>query len=217
MFVLVLLSDTVKVPPHKFSYELDAIKTELNKKYGDKVIPKVGLGVTLYDVVKVGDGFIYPGDGSAHTKVTFRMVVFRPFRGEVIVGKLRHSTPDGITVSLGFFEDVFIPKEELQEPSFYDKAEKLWVWEYQSETGEQHRFFMDPGFELRFRVTSLQFNETPRKQTFKPKKPDHIMPDANANKNEPSSSSSSSDSHAYPPMAILGTCKEDGLGMLDWW
>ncbi|KAL6054120.1 DNA-directed RNA polymerase III subunit RPC8 [Balamuthia mandrillaris] len=138
MFVLVLLSDTVKVPPHKFSYELDAIKTELNKKYGDKVIPKVGLGVTLYDVVKVGDGFIYPGDGSAHTKVTFRMVVFRPFRGEVIVGKLRHSTPDGITglfvlfffllqqsvyfcflaVSLGFFEDVFIPKEELQEPSF---------------------------------------------------------------------------------------------------
>lgn len=45
--------------------------------------------------------------------VEFRMVVFRPFKGEVMLGRIRSSTPAGINLRTDFFDDIFIPFEEL--------------------------------------------------------------------------------------------------------
>lgn len=41
------------------------------------------------------------------------MIVFRPFKGEVLIGKIRSATPSGINVSTEFFDDIFVPFEEL--------------------------------------------------------------------------------------------------------
>src|SRR5690606_19378650 len=62
-------------------------------------------------------------------------VVFKPFKGEIITGKVRSSTVDGLYVSLGFFEDVFIPASELQTPSTFVHKENLWMWSYVTEEG----------------------------------------------------------------------------------
>jgi DNA-directed RNA polymerase III subunit RPC8 len=43
------------------------------------------------------------------------MVVFRPFKGEVMLGRIRSSTPAGINLRTDFFDDIFIPFEELPE------------------------------------------------------------------------------------------------------
>jgi DNA-directed RNA polymerase subunit E'/Rpb7 len=50
----------------------------------------------LYDILEVDSGFIFPGDGGAHIEIKFRLVVFRPFVGEVLSGKIRSSTEEGI-------------------------------------------------------------------------------------------------------------------------
>lgn len=47
--------------------------------------------------------------------VEFRMVVFRPFKGEVMLGRIRSSTPAGINLRTDFFDDIFVPFEELPE------------------------------------------------------------------------------------------------------
>lgn len=49
--------------------------------------------------------------------VFFRMVVFRPFIGEVLVGKIASSSPNGIRVTLQFFDDIVIPAEWMKENS----------------------------------------------------------------------------------------------------
>lgn len=41
------------------------------------------------------------------------MIVFRPFKGEVMIGRIRSSTPAGINVRTDFFEDIFVPFDEL--------------------------------------------------------------------------------------------------------
>lgn len=56
----------------------------------------VGLCVCFHDIVEKGPAFIYTGDGHAHATVKFRVVVFRPFIGEVLIGKLVESTSDGL-------------------------------------------------------------------------------------------------------------------------
>ena len=57
----------------------------------DKVIPGVGLVVTLYDLLEVGSGSIYPSDGAVHYRSKFRLVIFCPFVGEIVLGKLLKS------------------------------------------------------------------------------------------------------------------------------
>ena len=42
--------------------------------------------------------------------VEFRMIMFRPVEGEILVGKVHSSNQNGIRVSLEFMDDVWIPK-----------------------------------------------------------------------------------------------------------
>lgn len=48
--------------------------------------------VSIYDVLSVAGGTIYPNDGAAYFKVAFRLVVFRPFAGEILIGKILSSS-----------------------------------------------------------------------------------------------------------------------------
>lgn len=89
-----------------------------------------------------------------------------------------HARPGaGAQVSLGFFDDVHVPEECLQEPSELcvrprsahlrlapdasspcsDEAEGLWRWRYEG----QEEMFMDTDEEVRVRVKSLRFPERP--------------------------------------------------------
>ena len=84
------------------------------------------------------------------------------------------------TVTLGFFDDIIIPAENLQHPSRFDETEHLWIWEYQTDDGK-HDLFMDTGLhtfclsiffwsnfysltssgeEIRFRVVAETFTDT---------------------------------------------------------
>lgn len=56
----------------------------------------VGLCIALKDITKLGDSIILPGDGASHTEVFFRYIVFRPTIGEVISGKIRSCSREGV-------------------------------------------------------------------------------------------------------------------------
>lgn len=64
---------------------------EPRQRIADRVIPGVGLVVTLYDLLEVGSGSIPPSDGAVHFRSKFRLVIFCPFEGEILVGKLLKS------------------------------------------------------------------------------------------------------------------------------
>lgn len=186
------------------------------------MIPDLGVGVTLYEILDIQGGTIYPLEGAAMFKVTFSLVrfgsvtnswrvlpapaltqthcasqvVFRPFVGEVMTGRIVSADRRGLQVcafavpssmrkdcrltlemhrvgdqiSLGFFDDVFIPSTALQEPSVLcvgcirasseirflthcaapcsDEAEHTWRWMY-----EGNVLFMDVDEEVRVRMT----------------------------------------------------------------
>nr|CAG4638731.1 EOG090X0DHL [Cyclestheria hislopi] len=201
MFVLSLFKQTVRVSPHCFKKNLDeAIGEELNKKFANKVVLNVGLCIALWDITKREESYILPGDGGSHTKVHFRFVVFRPFLEQILVGKIKNCNPDSVQISLGFFDDIIIPAENLQHPSRFDEAEHLWVWEYQTDEGK-HDLFMDTGEEIRFRVVSETFNDTtPAGPNMESKE---AISDAKENKRI--------------PYLITATISEPGLGLLSWW
>lgn len=54
-------------------------------------------------------------------------------RGEVLVGRLKSCSREGVQVSLDFFDDIYVPEHVLQDNSFFSEAEKLWVWKWEGE------------------------------------------------------------------------------------
>lgn len=87
MYVLAEMRDVVSVKPWQFDQDLKLIiEDELNKKLANKVIYQLGLCVALFDILKIEESYIFPGDGSSHSRVTFRYVIFRPYLDQVLVG-----------------------------------------------------------------------------------------------------------------------------------
>ena len=81
----------------------------------------MGLCISLLDVTQVSEFYLLPGDGASHTKsmlyergadyicsnavqkmlllltlVKFQLIVFRPFIDEVLIGKVRSSSLEGL-------------------------------------------------------------------------------------------------------------------------
>ncbi|KAL3810252.1 hypothetical protein ACHAXA_008742 [Cyclostephanos tholiformis] len=131
MFVLALLADTIRVPPHLLSSPtLGAVSSIIERRYPNRIVIDVGLVICPYGPpLEVGDGILVPGDGGSHHQVLFRCLVFRPFVEEVLVGIVTGSHGGGVTVSVGgFFDHVFIPAYWMLNPSTYDEVSGLWVW-----------------------------------------------------------------------------------------
>lgn len=93
MFVVSTIEADIKVQPKDLTKPPQVAVTEvIEEQYIDKVIADLGLVVSIYDVQTIEGGHIYPNDGAAYFKARFRLAVFRPFVGEVIVGKLVSSS-----------------------------------------------------------------------------------------------------------------------------
>ncbi|XP_025416823.1 DNA-directed RNA polymerase III subunit RPC8 [Sipha flava] len=200
MFIVSEFEEVVKVQPtHLEDDQVSRIIIHLNSMLANKVVMNVGLCISLFDILEIGDSIIYPGEGAYFSKVRFRFVVFRPFVEEILIGKVKSSSSDGAVLSTGFFEDIFIPAANMQNPSRFDVKDKVWVWEYDN-CGDTVDLHMDIGETVRFRMVSEQFVDT------------HPGVDSGLlDTGEIATSKSKS------PYSIVGTVREPGLGVIGWW
>ncbi|PNW75723.1 hypothetical protein CHLRE_12g538400v5 [Chlamydomonas reinhardtii] len=199
MFIITQIEDQIRVQPADLTKApLDAVTQVIEQRFVDKVIPNLGLVVSIYDVTNIEGGFVYPNDGAAFFTVQFRLVVFRPFIGEIIVGKLKSCSREGLRISLDFFDDILIPEHALQDPSFYDEAERLWVWKF-----DGNDMYMDLQEPIRFRVHSVKFNSPPTPiQLANATGDDKLLGTA---------------AKPFSPMVVVGDINGDGLGCTSWW
>lgn len=106
------------------------MKEQIEVKYSNRVLLDVGLCITFYDFLDIGDPYLYPSEGSSIQLIKFRMIVFRPFVGEILFGTLLKSNKDGIYISMDFFDEIFIPSALLHTPNKYNEHNGLWTWIY---------------------------------------------------------------------------------------
>uniref|UniRef100_A0A803LML4 DNA-directed RNA polymerase subunit n=1 Tax=Chenopodium quinoa TaxID=63459 RepID=A0A803LML4_CHEQI len=165
MFMLSEIEHRLRLPPKLLDRPLEeAIKGELESIFLDKVIAKTGLCVSIYDIKSIDGGFVLPVDGAPTYTVVFRMVMFRPYVGEIIAAKLKNSNKKGLQLSLGFFDDIYIPAFALPDPSHIephddDPKQVKWVWTY-----NELELSYDDGSAIRFQVTSVDYPPIPLEQ-----------------------------------------------------
>ena len=221
MFVIVTLEDKLRTLPEHFDRDPEEVlREQIESKYSNRVMTNVGLFVSCLDFSKVGDPYIYPSEGAAHQIAVFRMIVFRPFLGEVLVGSIVASKVDGLAVSLGFFEDVLIPPHFLPQPAEFSPKTSIWVWKY-----EGNDFEMEVGDSIRFKVRTINFTTvttstrgnmqaTTVSETHKGKGGSE---EAGSAKTRSLSVDLSSEDRVPAVMQIIGSADELGLGNPIWW
>lgn len=164
-----------------------------------QAIAGLGLVVTLYDILSIGDGYVYHSDGGAHYKVAFRVVVLRPFQDELMVGKVYKMTREGLHVDLGFFRDVVIPPHGLPEPSYWHEEDEAWLWRVEGQD-----LFFEKGLPLRFKVQSVRFHSIPTlaEQQVQKEEGEPVL---------------GTPQRPFIPMEVVGRADGDGLGMVHWY
>jgi DNA-directed RNA polymerase subunit E'/Rpb7 len=243
MFVLITIVDTIRIPPPLLAQPtLVSVHREMDKKYPNRVIMDQGLVICRYGDARVGDGVCVAGDGGAHHQVLARLVVFRPFVDEVCIGTIAKSNAEGLQVSLGFFDDVFIPAYWMLRPSHYETETGLWVWTptYDSvkieedDEEEETRFEMEIGAEIRFKVKSINFTRVINtakgvQATTTTTSQSHPTMERSLSVGSESSvaerpvrkRSASADliesSQLPASMHVVASICEDGLGLTSWW
>jgi DNA-directed RNA polymerase III subunit RPC8 len=109
------ISDVIPIAPTDLGKKSpDAIHDGIHSKYSNRVLHKVGLCLCLWDLLSASEGLINAGDSRVHVDgergqggkhrarllmmvaVTFRMVVFRPFKGEIVQAIITKIDKDGI-------------------------------------------------------------------------------------------------------------------------
>jgi DNA-directed RNA polymerase III subunit RPC8 len=127
-------------------------------RFNDRIQPNVGLLVELYDIVRACECKSLPDISVAYVNVVFRYVVFNPPVGSVWEGKIASSNPEGISVCLSFFRDIFVPVANLPDQAEFDDAEGAFTWTSADEDGgDPIPFVFAQGEPVRFRVCEVKY------------------------------------------------------------
>jgi DNA-directed RNA polymerase subunit E' len=102
MYKLVKIEDTVRIPPNRFSEDLeDAIVSEVDNTIAGRVDREIGVIIAATKVEKVGKGKIILGDGAIHYDCVFEALVYTPTLHEVVEGGVSEITEFGAFVNFG--------------------------------------------------------------------------------------------------------------------
>ncbi|KAF2724941.1 DNA-directed RNA polymerase III polypeptide [Polychaeton citri CBS 116435] len=205
MYILVTVADVVQIPPNDFSKaSTRAIEDWINNKYADKVVHKVGLVIGLHSIITTSEGLIGHGTGIVNVNVDFRLIVFRPFKGEILRGTITGSQmQEGITLSMDFFEDITVPPSLLYDGTTFgtEDGEELFVWHADDGEGGVNDYYFDQAEKCLWRAENEEWYDlSPQQQ-----KPPEMMDEAEQAEGR------------KVPYRIVGSMLHSGLGPTLWW
>ncbi|KAK4634217.1 DNA-directed RNA polymerase III subunit rpc8 [Fulvia fulva] len=206
MYTLVTLADVVQIQPTDFSKpSMRSIEDFINAKYADKVIHKVGLCVGLHSLISASEGLIGHGTGIVNVNVDFRLIVFRPFRGEIIRATITKADISGITLSADFFEDIHVPLGFMFEDTDWrqdDSGTWAYIWRTDDGEGGSNEFYFDIAETCMVRVEEEMWTDV---------SPDALRSQTYANDEE------EENARRMAPYLIRGSMMHAGLGPTLWW
>ena len=211
MFVLAVVRDTIRVSPAAFGKApASALRDEVDARYSGRVLSDVGFVVCCESAKTLGDGLVHALDGGATYQSEFRLLVFRPFVGEVIRGTVEAADESGLRVSCGLFSQIRVPAKDLPQSSTFDVSRRLWL------DASQRK--IQCGDALLVRVTATSFTRlSKRKRGLQATTSSLESGRAGAARMR----SSSVDLGARDPvpfaMEVVGACGGAGLGPCGWW
>ena len=150
---MVRLEDTVRIPPDKFSEDLDEVVTNIVQNTFEGAMRKnYGIIVVTENIKPSGDGIIIHGDGAMYQKVEFDALVFKPELQEVIDAIICEIVEFGAFCHIGPM-DALIHMSQIMNDYVEVDAENEVI------TGKEKKMKLQTGDPVRARVVAVSLNE----------------------------------------------------------
>ncbi|PLW79652.1 DNA-directed RNA polymerase [Candidatus Woesearchaeota archaeon] len=102
MFYKTLVKDHIRVSPELFAKPTkDAITEEIKKQYEGFINKDMGVVIDVYDISKIDEGVVIPGDGAAYFDTEFTLITYKPELQEVIPGQIKDIADFGAFITMG--------------------------------------------------------------------------------------------------------------------
>jgi len=153
MYGMVRLEDTVRIPPDKFSEDLDKVLTKIVQNTFEGAMKKnYGIIVVADNIKPSGDGTIIHGDGAMYQKVEFDALVFNPNLQEILDAIICEIVEFGAFCHIGPL-DALIHMSQIMNDYVEVDAENEVI------SGKEKKMKLQTGDPVRARVVAVSLNE----------------------------------------------------------
>ena len=128
----------------------DIVYMKLREKYISKIIVGQGLVVSIKNF-KIKSDLIVEIEGVIDIKYECNLILFCPNEGDILYGTIFDSDKENITIDCGLIK-VKVPIQQLMEPYYFNKKEKLWFWSY-----EGKNYYYEKGARCRLKVLGTNY------------------------------------------------------------
>jgi len=153
MYYKVRIEDTIRIPPDKFSKDLDTVVKDIVQNTFEGTMRKHhGIIVVADDIKPVGNGIVIHGDGAMYQKVAFDALTFKPELQEVLDAIVCEIVEFGAFCHIGPF-DALVHMSQIMNDYVEVDAENEII------TGKEKKFVLKTGDSIRARVVAVSLNE----------------------------------------------------------
>jgi DNA-directed RNA polymerase subunit E' len=149
MFKLIMLEDTIRIPPGKFSQSVETVTYEqLKSKYEGMIDEELGYVIAVTEIQANPVGRIIPGDGATYHRTRFSILTFFPKLQEIVEGEVVEIADFGAFVRVGPIDALLHVSQLLDDYISYDEKQGVLM-------GKETRRKLATGDPVRVRVTAV--------------------------------------------------------------
>ncbi len=153
MYYKVRVEDTIRIPPNKFSENLDNVVTNIVQKTFEGTMRRNhGVIVVTDNIEPLGPGIVIHGDGAMYQKVAFDVLTFKPELQEVIDAVVCEIVEFGAFCHIGPL-DALVHMSQIMNDYVEVDAENELI------TGKEKKLTLKTGDIVRARVVAVSLNE----------------------------------------------------------
>jgi len=153
MYYKVRVEDTIRIPPNKFSENLDDVVTNIVQKTFEGTMRRnFGVIVVTDNVEPLGPGIVIHGDGAMYQKVAFDALTYKPELQEVIDAIVCEIVEFGAFCHIGPL-DALVHMSQIMNDYVEVDAENELI------TGKEKKLTLKTGDIIRARVVAVSLNE----------------------------------------------------------
>ena len=153
MYYKVRVKDTIRIPPNKFSEDLDDVVTQIVQTTFEGTMRKdYGVIVVADNIEPVGPGIVIHGDGAMYQKVAFDALTFKPELQEVIDAVVCEIVEFGAFCHIGPLDALVHMSQIMNDYVEVDSDSEVII-------GKEKKLTLKKGDVVRARVVAVSLNE----------------------------------------------------------
>ncbi|MGF3553775.1 MAG: DNA-directed RNA polymerase [Thermoplasmatota archaeon] len=153
MYYKVKIEDTIRIPPDKFSEDLnEVVKSIVQNTFEGTMRRNHGVIVVTENVEPIGPGIVIHGDGAMYQRVVFDALTFKPELQEVVDGIVCEIVEFGAFCHIGPLDALVHMSQIMNDYVEVDTENELI-------TGKEKKLTLKTGDTIRARIVAVSLNE----------------------------------------------------------